>query len=120
MAVTVPSLDSELIVWSAEASAGIWYAAPGALPVDFGVAGGAAVRGFAQDGGAVQEPLTVPIVATSLDVGLERGPVRIEPGLRLQVDVRPIDIISPEGTTRIGDWSLRAGVAVRFVGESAK
>lgn len=118
----LPQITDDVAYWSSEVWVGAWYAASVPFRFDFGIAGGVAARSFLKN----DEPVGlawIPVLSTRAEVPIVvTGWLTIEPGVHLQLDAREIDLRSDEdGTTRFGDWSVRAAVAFRLnSGDSPK
>ncbi len=90
---------------------GLWADAGG-----WGLGGlaGASWRDVRADG-VMLGSTVVPTFGGEVGRVVPAGPFDVEPSLRLQVDTRALDVVSAvDGPSRVGDWSLRARLGIRF------
>lgn len=99
---------------AADAWLGLVYAADAPARFDVGITAGLSVRPFTQRGES-RGTAYVPVVTTRVEVPVRATPwLQVEPGVQLAIDTVEVDVRTPDGeNVRVGDWSLRVGVALR-------
>lgn len=80
-----------------------------------GVYGGGASRGFRSDGERVAGGL-LPILGAEVGVQIPLGslPIRLEPAVRIQGDLRAVELQSEAGSTPLSPVEVRAGVGLVY------
>ncbi len=93
---------------------GAWVAGMRIAPV-VGVYGGVSARTFTEDGTTVTDAM-VPILGGELGVQVPLGklPLHLEPSVRVQGDLREVQLLSELGATTLSPVEVRAGLLIGY------